>query len=1066
MEENKTVQEVLHTNNYDKQAKAVFWEAQLAPLQLTYTSQSIALLLPQLSKQPGNFWDYIYSEDKEFVWQCYRTASHNNAPQSIQYRICPDNNTCIWVRDVFELRKNHHQQTCLAGMITKLPDTGHNLENILQIRENALKEIVQATAHKSGQAYFNQIALSLNKVIGADFVVIGEKMPSEDQVKTVAVSKSGELWDNFNYSLDGSPCQTVIGKNTCVYPKNVATLFPKDVMLADLQIEGYLGTPVYDYQGKDLGLIIALYKHPITNAPYTASLFELFANQVGTEMNRIKSESRLQESEMRFRRFFREDEAIKLLINPENRKIEDANRAAEKFYGYNYEELTQLKISDLNILDEKGIAKALGQAKQLKKNYFQFKHRLKNGQIKDIEAYSTPLQFGEKSYLLATVHDITENIKNKKALLTEKQFVDSIIQHAAEGISVCHQTDQHPFIRFTVWNHQMEKITGYALHEINEVDWYQIVLPSEKAASRRMTQLLQGDNLINEPWTITHKEGEHRTLSISTTIINKENNIPYIMAIIQDITEQKQARQALESRQARMHLLYQITSNVSEEIDTQLQNALKLTTDFFGAEAGIISSIKNDDFLIVNSYSIAKPLPPGTKLKLSDTVCKITMTQEKALIIENVQSEQWRNIISKKVSSGSYIGTVVHVFGQKYGSLCVISSKAHLGYDAIDGEFISLLARWIGNLIERQLKEKDLRESEERYRSLTESAPIGIILHSAGKVIYANPFSAEVLEATQAQLVGSPAMQLIHPDSVPIAAKRAKELYEKKGRYAMPLEEKIVTLKNNVKDCLISGIAIDYKGQPAICNVFADITERKKVEKELLRKKNQLEKANKELEELTYVASHDLKAPLANLQGLMTLMEDADGIKNNSLYLFEKMQLSVLRMQTTLNSLNEVIALKQEMEIKKEKLNFNQLFDNIKLSLETQITQVNAIIKTNFSAAPDIEYPLFHLKSILQNLLTNAIKYRDPCRPLLINVSTIKQKKQVCLVVADNGLGMDLSKSKEKLFGLFKRLHIHVEGKGIGLYILKSIVDSHQGSIEVESELNKGTTFKIYLGND
>jgi PAS domain S-box-containing protein len=1021
--------------------------------------------LPQLDQNSKNLWSCIHPEDADFVRKSYQKTTTKCGIQNIKYRICPINQAPVWVNDVFELRTNGS----LYGVLkADSPQENHYQE--LKERAQAIKEVVTYSAHKTGQTYFNQMVQSLCKVIKADFVIIGKEIPQKNAVETIAMGNAQQLFPNFYYALQNTPCSNVVGQTTCVYPQGVATLFPEDKMLKKMGIEGYLGTPIFDAQGKSLGIIIALFKKPIQQISYAPPLFELFATHISAEFNRITSEAKLSESEQRFKKYFKEDKAIKLLINPVTEQIEDANQAAEQFYGYTYEELTQLKISAINTLPKTEISKKIAQAQQHQVNFFRFRHRTKQGSIKHVNVYSTPLQVNDTAYLLSTIHDVTESVQNKQELIKEKQFIDSIVQYAAEGVVVCQQTKYPPYIKFTIWNHQMEKITGYTLKEINRLGWYQAISASDANTqvdgSYRIAKLLQGDNLVNESWEIQHKNGQRKNVSISTNII-RQNAKVYIMAIMQDITEQKQAQRSLMTRQAYMQLLYEITSNASDEIDQQLQNALKLTTEFFGAETGLVSSITNDVFTIVNSYDVQQKELNGTTMALTDTLCKATIAQNDVLMIANTQEEKWAHIVPKNTKVRSYIGTVIHVFGKQYGSLCITSKQARLGYPAVAGEFINLLARWIGNLIEKQIKEKDLRESEERYRSLTESAPVGIVLHNQGKIIYTNPFGKQILEATHHdQVIGLPIGQILHPDSRQVAFQRVKELYQKKGNYAPPLEEKIITLKNNVKYCLISGIAIEYKGQPTICNVFADISDRKAVEKELIRKKNQVEKVNKELEELTYVASHDLKAPLANLQGLMMLIDELKGVKDNSLDIFERMQHSVVRMQNTLNNLNEVIALKQEATLPKENIQFEELYANIIASLETQIKEAQANIQADFSAAPTIAYPLFHIKSIMQNLLTNAIKYRDVERPLSIEVRTTMHNSQVCLMVKDNGLGIDLSKSKDKLFGLFKRLHVHVEGEGIGLYILKSIVESHRGFIEVSSKLNQGTTFKIYLGNE
>jgi signal transduction histidine kinase len=151
------------------------------------------------------------------------------------------------------------------------------------------------------------------------------------------------------------------------------------------------------------------------------------------------------------------------------------------------------------------------------------------------------------------------------------------------------------------------------------------------------------------------------------------------------------------------------------------------------------------------------------------------------------------------------------------------------------------------------------------------------------------------------------------------------------------------------------------------------------------------------------------------------------------------------------------------MGSKKERISFEAMFNQVTESIAEQIKKINAEIKIDFSECTYIDYPPLHLQSIMQNLLTNALKYRQPSKRLKIEITTKRSNGKVCLTIKDNGMGFDAHKYGKKVTGLFKRLHTHVEGKGIGLYIIKSIVNSHGGKIEIISEPNKGATFNIYL---
>ena len=268
-------------------------------------------------------------------------------------------------------------------------------------------------------------------------------------------------------------------------------------------------------------------------------------------------------------------------------------------------------------------------------------------------------------------------------------------------------------------------------------------------------------------------------------------------------------------------------------------------------------------------------------------------------------------------------------------------------------------------------------------------------------------------------------------------------------------------------------------GKPFIHVFIHDITERKKAEKKLQESADalkvevnkvkeyskQIESKNKELEEFSYVAAHDLKAPITNLSILSEMIKAEMSPEEQRSELFSKLHKSIDQMHKKVFSLNNVMNFKTTLLYKNERLNFEAVFNEIKQSISEQLENSKAVIDEDFSECREINYPALHLKSIMQNLLTNAIKYRDPDKALKIQVKTTLKDGIICLSIKDNGLGFDASKYKKKIFGLFKRMHTHVEGMGVGMYIVKSILDSHSGKIEVKSEPGKGALFNVYFKN-
>jgi signal transduction histidine kinase len=226
-----------------------------------------------------------------------------------------------------------------------------------------------------------------------------------------------------------------------------------------------------------------------------------------------------------------------------------------------------------------------------------------------------------------------------------------------------------------------------------------------------------------------------------------------------------------------------------------------------------------------------------------------------------------------------------------------------------------------------------------------------------------------------------------------------------------------------------------------------------------------LERSNKELEEFAYISSHDMKSPMTSLLGMLTLMQQRDAIKKEHRNLFDLAINSAMQMQKTIKALNEIIAFRKTLTIKREKIDLAEALQEVKLSIHDMIISSGAVISVDFSNCPYINYPPVHLKSIFQNLLTNAIKYKQEGKPPVIDIKTTHKDNFVVLEFSDQGMGIDMKRNKEKLYGLFQRFHANIEGVGIGLHMIHSIIVSYGGKIEVESEVNRGTTFKINLNN-
>lgn len=242
-----------------------------------------------------------------------------------------------------------------------------------------------------------------------------------------------------------------------------------------------------------------------------------------------------------------------------------------------------------------------------------------------------------------------------------------------------------------------------------------------------------------------------------------------------------------------------------------------------------------------------------------------------------------------------------------------------------------------------------------------------------------------------------------------------------------------------------------------------DVTEKKFREKALKETVIKLEKSNEQLEGFAYMATHDLRAPVANLMALLNLYNKENPEEEENKFIFQKFEESVKILNNTLSDLIDIVAVNKNKFDEKVDINIEETLKDVMESVKEDINKSGITIRFDFSKCNEVSYPASQFRSILINMLTNAIKYRSQDRKAEITISSLLENDFVCLRFADNGLGIDLKKYGGKLFQMNKRFHIGTEGKGIGLFIIKSQVEAMGGKVNVGSEPGKGTIFSVYI---
>lgn len=245
-----------------------------------------------------------------------------------------------------------------------------------------------------------------------------------------------------------------------------------------------------------------------------------------------------------------------------------------------------------------------------------------------------------------------------------------------------------------------------------------------------------------------------------------------------------------------------------------------------------------------------------------------------------------------------------------------------------------------------------------------------------------------------------------------------------------------------------------------IRGVFQDIDAKKSKELSLLRTSNIIASQNKRLFNFAHIVSHNLRSHASNLT-LVTELVNSSETSDEKIELISNISDIAKSLNDTIEHLNDVVTIQTSTNKSKKLVYFDEVVNQVTSSISQIIINENVEIISDFSNLKSIEYIPAYLESIILNLITNSIKYKHPDRPTKININTYIEDSNAILEISDNGLGIDLAKFGDKLFGMYNTFHYNKDAVGIGLFITKNQIEALQGEITVESEVNKGTTFKI-----
>ncbi len=428
-----------------------------------------------------------------------------------------------------------------------------------------------------------------------------------------------------------------------------------------------------------------------------------------------------------------------------------------------------------------------------------------------------------------------------------------------------------------------------------------------------------------------------------------------------------------------------------------------------------------------------------------------------------------RKKIHARVLKGDFHQDQNAIFERRNGKTQWLSTELRPWY--LDDQTIGGLIIYSIDVTESHLAHKRLKISEEEFKGAFNNSSIGMALVSLnGGWMKVNPQLCEIVGYPEQELLNLTFQDITHPNDLQTDLTYLDQLV--KGEISSYRMEKRYFHKNGELVWVLLSVSLvrNDDGSPShFVSIIEDITTRKKTEEELKSTMTELRESlkivneqNQRLTNFAHIVSHNLRSHSGNFNMLLQLLNEETNPE-------ERIQIERLlsraadKLMDTIHNLNEITSIQLNS---KPTIKETCLFDVIEKTLVVvQADLLSKSIKLENKVNPEICFPYVqsYLESIVQNLLTNAIKYRDPEKDCFITLRTKEMEDYVIFEVEDNGLGIDLKRYQPKVFGMYKTFHGNQDSRGIGLFLTKNQVESLGGKIQVESEPKKGSIFRVYF---
>ncbi|WCL50195.1 PAS domain S-box protein [Leptospira sp. GIMC2001] len=662
--------------------------------------------------------------------------------------------------------------------------------------------------------------------------------------------------------------------------------------------------------------------------------------------------------------------------------------------------------------------------------------------------------------------DITDRKNYEATIIGRENRFRSLVENSRDSVAIISADGQPTYVTPSI-----EKVLGYTEEESSKLDLFSLIHDDDKeGVQNALSQAIQnpGISIPGHTSRMLHKNGSWRWIESTIKNLLDDPNIQGIVDNFRDVTDSHNYR--LEQ-----NLISQIlrTFHTKEDLEESIVDVLKLIGLYFGfdlGEAWLVSRTGNQIHLRgkwCRSHELEiESINSFSKFKRGEGLPGSTWEEKEIIFWENLSENPkfvQRDYLSKlNLTAG--LGLPISIDNQVIAVFVFFSNKNnHIAFN--QHELLEKISLHIGIDIARKISEDGLKNI------LRNSPDLLGIMNFQGQLLETNPAFLNSLEYSESELLSRIFTYYIHSED--------KELMEKwidsisNDRNPDPVIIRCQTKLNQIK-----WISWSFSRVTQDSDVFfiygKDITERKQNEIKLLelntilgKRAIELISTNRELEQFAFIASHDLQEPLRMVTSFLSRLETRykDVLDDVAKQYIDFAVDGATRMRRIILDLLEYSRLgKKDLPI--ETIELGNLLKVVLNFNKTMIDETNAIIEIKMPM-PTIQGAKTLIQQVFHNIIVNAIKYRNPdCRPE-IEISHSENPTHWIFSIKDNGIGID-KLFFDKIFVIFQRLHSREEysGTGIGLAITKKIVENHNGTVWVESELGKGSVFHFSIGKN